>query len=102
MNHTVPVTRYLGFGLRSGLGSNAIVPIIPNIGSRCSLGVNPPHIAFQKITCPSGSLRNVVNYFQDGTKEAFSKPNLEFISKMWIRAHGKARRGHGHLDAFLR
>jgi hypothetical protein len=50
------------FGIQSTLwaGSNAFVPIIPNIGSRWRLGVNHPHIAFQKITCPSGSLSDAV------------------------------------------
>jgi hypothetical protein len=57
------------FGIRSTLRArpNAVVPIIPNIGSRCRLGVNHLHIAFQKIACPSGSLRNIVNYFGDDT-----------------------------------
>ena len=44
------------FGIRPTLevDPNAWMPIIPNIGSRCSWWVNCQHIAFQKITCPSG------------------------------------------------
>ena len=44
-----------------GSPTNALVPIIPNIGTRCSVRVNNRHSAFQKTTCPSDSLN--VNMF---------------------------------------
>jgi hypothetical protein len=61
------------FGIQPTLGvdPNACVPIIPNIGSRCSSWVNHQHIAFQKTTCPSGNFLDpgaIVNYFGDGTR----------------------------------
>jgi len=39
------------------------VPIIPNIGPLCTLGVDNPHIGFQKKTC---SPCHFVNHFWDG------------------------------------
>jgi hypothetical protein len=47
------------FGIRSApeVVTNAEVPIIPNIGSRCGAEVYHPHIAFEKITSPSDSMR---------------------------------------------
>jgi len=61
------------FGIQPPLGvidPNALVLIIPNIGSRCGSWVNHQHIAFQKTTCPSGNFLYpgaIVNYFWDGT-----------------------------------
>ena len=65
-----------GIGPTPGGDLNASVPNIPNFGSRCGLGVNHGHIAFQQITCPSGSFlvpANMVNYFWDGTSELILK-----------------------------
>jgi len=40
------------FGIKSkhSLAPKVWVPIIPNLGPLCALGVDHPHIGFQKIT----------------------------------------------------
>jgi hypothetical protein len=45
------------FGIQAALWveTNALVPIIPNIGALCSVWVNHRHSAFRKTTCPPGS-----------------------------------------------